>query len=129
MYFFPHEKGKELQQLFIWGRMLPRIVKVLIFGVSDWTRGVVLDPIVKISSSYDCWQSCTFFFAIQQKINAPELLLRDYPNIKTYKIPTNHSNWRRSDVMMLPWICSENYDETLKQIKKSKAKISPYRGI
>jgi hypothetical protein len=25
---------------------------------------------------------------------------------------------------MLPWICSENYDETLKQIKKSKAKIA-----
>ncbi len=25
--------------------------------------------------------------------------------------------------MVLPWICSENYDETLKEIKKSKAKI------
>ncbi len=27
------------------------------------------------------------------------------------------------DIMVLPWICSENYDETLKEIKKSKAKI------
>ena len=28
------------------------------------------------------------------------------------------------DIMMVPWICSENYDETLNQISKSKAKVA-----
>jgi hypothetical protein len=51
------------------------------------------------------------------------LLLQTYPNISAYSSPQT-IKVGGLDIMMVPWICSENYDETIKQIKKSKAKIA-----
>ena len=88
----------------------------------DWTRRVVLEPLRKyevhmIVGNHD------IFLRNSTEINAPELLLKDYPNIKTYSSPTN-TKVGGIDMTFIPWICSENYDETLKVIKKSKAKIA-----
>jgi UDP-2,3-diacylglucosamine pyrophosphatase LpxH len=96
--------------------------KSIDFWGLDWTRKVVLDPLSKyethmIVGNHD------IFLRNSTEINAPELLLKDYPNIKTYSSPQT-VKVGGIDIMMLPWICSENYDETLKQIKKSKAKIA-----
>jgi len=96
--------------------------KSIDFWGLDWTRRVVLDPLSKyethmIVGNHD------IFLRNSTEINAPELLLKDYPNIKTYSSPQT-VKVGGIDIMMLPWICSENYDETLKQIKKSKAKIA-----
>jgi len=62
------------------------------------------------------------FLRNSTEINAPELLLQDYSNIKTYSSPTN-TKICGIDMTLIPWICSENYDETLKVIQKSKSKI------
>jgi predicted phosphodiesterase len=96
--------------------------KSIDFWGLDWTRRVVLDPLSKyethiIVGNHD------IFLRNSTEINAPELLLKDYPNIKTYSSPQT-IKVGGLDIMMLPWICSENYDETLKQIKKSKAKVA-----
>jgi predicted phosphodiesterase len=96
--------------------------KSIDFWGLDWTRRVVLDPLSKyevhmIVGNHD------IFLRNSTEINAPELLLKDYPNIKTYSTPQT-TKIGGIDIMMVPWICSENYDETLKQIKKSKAKIA-----
>jgi len=96
--------------------------KSIDFWGLDWTRRVVLDPLSKyevhmIVGNHD------IFLRNSTEINAPELLLKDYPNIKTYSAPQT-TKIGGIDVMMVPWICSENYDETLKQIKKSKAKVA-----
>jgi hypothetical protein len=96
--------------------------KSIDFWGLDWTRRVVLDPLSKyevhmIVGNHD------IFLRNSTEINAPELLLKDYPNIKTYSVPQT-TKIGGLDIMMVPWICSENYDETLKQIKKSKAKIA-----
>jgi UDP-2,3-diacylglucosamine pyrophosphatase LpxH len=96
--------------------------KSIDFWGLDWTRRVVLDPLSKyevhmIVGNHD------IFLRNSTEINAPELLLKDYPNIKTYSTPQT-TKIGGIDVMMVPWICSENYDETLKQIKKSKAKVA-----
>lgn len=96
--------------------------KSIDFWGLDWTRRVVLEPLRKygvhmIVGNHD------IFLRNSTEINAPELLLKDYPNIKTYSSPTN-TKVGGIDMTFIPWICSENYDETLKVIKKSKAKIS-----
>jgi predicted phosphodiesterase len=96
--------------------------KSIDFWGLDWTRRVVLDPLSKyethmIVGNHD------IFLRNSTEINAPELLLKDYPNIKTYSSPQT-IKIGGLDIMMVPWICSENYDETIKQIKKSKAKIA-----
>ena len=96
--------------------------KSIDFWGLDWTRRVVLEPLRKyevhmIVGNHD------IFLRNSTEINAPELLLKDYPNIKTYSSPTN-TKVGDIDMTFIPWICSENYDETLKVIKKSKSKIA-----
>ena len=88
----------------------------------EWAKRVVFDPLKKydvhmIVGNHD------IFLRNSTEINAPELLLKDYPNIKTYSSPTN-TKVCGIDMTFIPWICSENYDETLKVVKKSKAKIA-----
>jgi DNA repair exonuclease SbcCD nuclease subunit len=96
--------------------------KSIDFWGLDWTKKVVLEPLRKyqvhmIVGNHD------IFLRNSTEINAPELLLKDYPNIKTYSSPTN-TKVSGIDMTFIPWICSENYDETLKVLKKSKAKVA-----
>jgi UDP-2,3-diacylglucosamine pyrophosphatase LpxH len=96
--------------------------KSIDFWGLDWTKRVVLEPLRKyethmIVGNHD------IFLRNSTEINAPSLLLNDYSNIKTYSSPTN-TKVGGIDMTFIPWICSENYDETLKVIKKSKAKIA-----
>jgi DNA repair exonuclease SbcCD nuclease subunit len=88
----------------------------------EWAKRVVFDPLKKydvhmIVGNHDCYYKNT------NNVNSPALLLKDYSNIKTYSSPTN-TKVCGIDMTFIPWICSENYDETLKIIQKSKAKIA-----
>ena len=88
----------------------------------EWAKRVVFDPLKKydvhmIVGNHDCYYKNT------NNVNSPALLLKDYSNIKTYSSPTN-TKVCGIDMTFIPWICSENYDETLKVIQKSKAKIA-----
>ena len=88
----------------------------------DWTKRVVLEPLRKyethmIIGNHD------IFLRNSTEINSPALLLKDYPNIKTYSSPTN-TKVGGIDMTFIPWICSENYEETMKVIEKSKSKVA-----
>ncbi len=87
----------------------------------EWAKRVVFDPLKKykvhaITGNHDCYYKNT------NEVNSPELLLTDYPNIKTYSSPKT-IKIGGLNILMLPWICTENYDESLSHIKKSKAKV------
>jgi DNA repair exonuclease SbcCD nuclease subunit len=88
----------------------------------DWTRKVVLEPLLKykvhlITGNHDV------YFKNSNKVNSPELLLKDYQNIKTYFEPTE-INIEGLDILLLPWINSENQDNSFKLIKSTKAKVA-----
>ena len=88
----------------------------------EWAKRVVFEPlrdydVHMIIGNHDCYYKNT------NNVNSPSLLLQTYPNIRTYSSPQT-VKVGGLDIMMVPWICSENYDETLKQIKKTKAKIA-----
>ena len=57
------------------------------------------------------------------RINSPELLLKDFNNVKIYSTPQT-IKIEGVNILLLPWINSENYDETMKQIKETPAKIA-----
>ena len=87
----------------------------------DWTRKVVLEPLSKykvhlITGNHDV------YFKNSNKVNSPELLLKDYQNIKTYSEPTE-VNIGGLNILLLPWINSENQDKSFKMIKNTKAKV------
>jgi DNA repair exonuclease SbcCD nuclease subunit len=88
----------------------------------EWAKRVVFEPlrdydVHMIIGNHDCYYKNT------NNVNSPSLLLQTYPNIRTYSSPQT-VKVGGLDIMMVPWICSENYDETLRQIKKTKAKIA-----
>jgi predicted phosphodiesterase len=110
--------------------------KSIDFAGLDWTRRVVLEPLSQydvhlITGNHDC------YFKNSNKVNSPELLLKEYKNIKTYSEPTE-IKVDNLNVLLLPWINSENSEKSLKMIQKTKCKIamghlelngfSPYRG-
>ena len=88
----------------------------------QWAKRVVFEPLSKydvhmVIGNHDCYYKNT------NSVNSPELLLEDYTNIKTYSSPQT-INVGGLDIAMIPWICSENYDETLRLIDKTPAKIA-----
>ena len=87
----------------------------------EWSKRVFLEPLKKYKvyltiGNHDCYYKNTNY------VNSPELLLKDYPNIKTYSKAVEIS-LDKLKILLLPWINSENYEETEKLIKKSKAKV------
>ena len=88
----------------------------------EWSKQVVFEPLKKykvhaLIGNHDCYYKNT------NNVNSPELLLKDYANIRTYSKPTEIS-LDKLKILFLPWINSENFDETKQLIDKTKAKIA-----
>ena len=119
--FFPTLEEHEIKTVIHMGDAFDNRKSIDFWGL-NWTKKIVLDPLRKyevhmIVGNHD------IFLRNSTEINSPELLLQDYSNIKTYSSPTN-TKIGGIDITLIPWICSNNYDETLKVIKKSNAKIA-----
>jgi len=96
--------------------------KSIDFAGLDWTRRVVLEPLSKykvhlITGNHDV------YLKNSNKLNSPELLLKDYGNITTYSEPTE-VNIGGLNILLLPWINSENQDKSFKLIKNTRAKVA-----
>tara|TARA_B100001996_G_C18615375_1_gene575499 strand:- start:404 stop:1300 length:897 start_codon:yes stop_codon:yes gene_type:complete len=88
----------------------------------EWTKRVMLEPLKKYKvyltiGNHDCYYKNT------NDVNSPQLLLRNYPNIKVYNRAEEVTIAKRK-MLFLPWINSENYDHTINLIKKTKAKVA-----
>ena len=88
----------------------------------EWAKQVVFEPLRKykvyaITGNHDCYYKNT------NHVNSPELLLNDYSNISTFSKATE-INVGGLDILLLPWINSENYDESLEAIQNSKSKVA-----
>ena len=88
----------------------------------EWAKRVVFEPIKNykvhmIVGNHDSYYKNT------NNTNSPQLLLKDYPNIRTYSSPTE-IKVGNLDVLLLPWICMENEEQSFKIIKKTKAKVA-----
>jgi len=88
----------------------------------EWTKRVVLDPLSKydvtlITGNHDC------ALKNSNRINSPDLLLKEYKNIKTYSEPIE-VNIGGLDILLLPWINQENEEKTFKLIEKTTSKCA-----
>jgi DNA repair exonuclease SbcCD nuclease subunit len=78
------------------------------------------------------------YFKNTNDVNSPELLLKEYTNIIVIDHPTT-INVDGTDVCMMPWICPENYQASLNEMKTTTADLcmghfeiagfSMYRGM
>ena len=88
----------------------------------EWAKRVVFEPLSKydvhmITGNHDCYYKNT------NNVNSPNLLLKSYPNVKTYSSPTE-IKVGNLNVLLLPWICIENEEQSFKIIKKTKCKVA-----
>jgi len=88
----------------------------------EWSKRVVFEPLKKYKvhltiGNHDCYYKNT------NDVNSPELLLRNYPNIKVYN-KAQEVTIGGTKLLFLPWINSENFEYTTKLIKKTKAKVA-----
>ena len=88
----------------------------------EWAKRVVFEPLRNydvhmIVGNHDSYYKNT------NNTNSPQLLLKDYPNVKTYSNPTE-IKVGNLDILLLPWICMDNQEQSLKLIKKTKAKVA-----
>jgi len=88
----------------------------------EWAKRVVFEPlkkykVISIIGNHDCYYKDTNY------VNSPELLLKAYSNITLYSKATQITVGGL-DILMLPWINSENFEESKKMIDDSKCKVA-----
>ena len=88
----------------------------------EWSRQVVFEPLKKykvyaITGNHDCYYKNTNY------VNSPELLLTSYKNWEIYSSPIE-INVGGLDILLLPWINSENYQTSVQAIENSKCKVA-----
>jgi len=64
----------------------------------------------------------TAYYKNTNDINAVDLLLREYDNVKIYA-ETQEVKLGDTKVLFVPWINNENEEETFKRVKKSNCKV------
>jgi len=119
--FFPTLEKEGIDTIIHMGDMFDSR-KSIDYQSLEWSREVVFEPMKKykvyaIVGNHDCYYKNTNF------INSPELLLQNYSNIETYS-SIDTINVDGLDILFVPWICSENYQESLDAIKASQARIA-----
>ena len=62
------------------------------------------------------------YFKNTNDVNSPDLLLKEYTNINVIDEPTTITV-DGTDICMMPWICPDNYDASLNEMKTTKADI------
>ena len=88
----------------------------------EWSRQIVFEPLKKykvyaITGNHDCYYKNTNY------VNSPELLLTSYKNWEIYSSPIE-INVGGLDILLLPWINSENYQTSVQAIENSKCKVA-----
>lgn len=66
------------------------------------------------------------YYKNTNEVNSPDLLLREYDNINVIDTPqTIHLQYEdmTADVLMLPWICPDNYTRSMEEIKNTSATL------
>ena len=65
----------------------------------------------------------TAYYKNTNDLNTLELLLQEYDNIVCYDQATD-VNIGGTSILFVPWICAENYEQSLKTIRNSSSKVA-----
>lgn len=118
--FFPYLKANEIKRIIHLGDVFCRR-KFVNFQILSKARDYIFGPLNEfqvdmITGNHDVAMKS------HNKINSPDLLLRDYPNITVHHSPQTITI-DGTDIAILPWVASGNYDECMQFIKDTPAQI------
>ena len=120
--FFPTLDEAKIDTVLILGDTFDRR-KYINFNSLNRAKKMFFDPLLQkgikvhmIAGNHDT------YFKNTNDINSPELVLTEYQNIQIITRPRT-IQVGGIDICMLPWICSDNYTESMNEIRETKAEI------
>jgi len=94
------------------------------FGALAWAKNNYYDRLEQMGVNiHTIVGNHTAFYKNTNEINAVDLLLREYKNVKVYS-ETTEVKLDNLDVLFIPWINQENEKKTLDSISKTKCKCA-----
>lgn len=120
--FFPTLEKEGVKHVLILGDTFDRRKYVNFYSLQRAKR-MFFDPLAEkgiqvhmLVGNHDTYYKNT------NEVNSPELVLEDYSNINIISSPTVIT-LDGTNILMMPWICSENQEESLNMLKTAKAEI------
>lgn len=118
--FFPKLEELQIDTVIHMGDAFDNRKSIDFYGL-EWTKRVVLDPLSKynvhlINGNHDV------YFKSTNRINSPDLLLKQYSNIKVYSDPIE-LNIDGLNLLFVPWINQENEKKTHDLLRSTNSKV------
>ena len=119
--FFPTLKERKIKNVIHLGDSFDNR-KSIDFWALDWAKEHVYDKFKKLKAKvHTIVGNHDVYYKNTNEVNAVDSLLASYNNIIRYSGPTE-IDIEGFKTLLLPWICQDNYEETLEVIKKSKCR-------
>ena len=120
--FFPAIDSSGIDTLLVLGDTFDRR-KYMNFYALDRAKKMFFEPLRErgitvhmIAGNHDT------YFKNTNEVNSPELLLNEYKNINIISEPTT-VDVGGYDICFMPWICAENYEASVKELKETKSTL------
>ena len=98
--------------------------KSIDFTSLEWSKRVVFDPIKERGITMHLMVgNHDIYYKNTNEINAHDLLLKEYDNVKVYS-STTEVNVGGLDILFIPWINEQNTENSLLSIKSSNCKVA-----
>ena len=113
--FFPYLKKHNITHVIHMGDAFDRRTFVNYKTLYD-ARRFFFDPLKE--NNIECWMLAgnhDTFYKTTNEVNSVELLLKDYNNIQVF-----HNATEMENCVLMPWVCNDNYEESIKIIKNTK---------
>ena len=121
--FFPYLKEHKIDTVIDMGDTFDNRRTIDLWAM-DWARNNYFDILRDMGVTlHSIVGNHTAYYKDTNQINTIDLLLRQYDNITVYS-EAKEIKIDNLDILLLPWINSENERKTLDIIKKSKSKIA-----
>ena len=124
--FFPTLIKEKIETLLILGDTFDRRKYINFFSLKR-TKEMFFDPLSEmgiqvhmLAGNHDT------YFKNTNDVNSVDLLLKEYDNINVIDSPqTIHLDYANTtaDVCMMPWICAENYENSMQELKNTSATL------
>jgi DNA repair exonuclease SbcCD nuclease subunit len=121
--FFPYLLANNIKTVIDLGDTFDRR-KYVNFAILDQVRKFYFDNLNKCGITlYSIVGNHSTYYRNTNNVNSSELLYGHYENVNTYPSPTTIT-LDGTYIDLIPWINSENYEETMEFIKNSKSQVA-----
>ena len=120
--FFPYIDKHDIKMILGGGDTFDRRKYINYKTLASW-KGFFFDEMLKrhipfhtLIGNHDTYHKNT------NETNSMELVLGEYPNIIAYSSPQELS-YDDMNILMMPWICPDNYEQSMEAIEKSRSPV------